>query len=101
MTSPRQAVPGQFYQGEDEELAYNVNVGNWTAAPTGACTIVKLDGADATSSVTSNTTSISGCIVTTPCLVNLVDGNSYRVEVKVRDDTDQIWEAFFFVTGEE
>jgi len=101
MTSPRQLVPGQFYQGEDEELSYSVNVGAWVAAPTGACTIVKLDNADATSSVTSGTTSVSGCVITTPCLLNLVDGNNYRVEVKFSDDGGQIWETFFHVTGEE
>ena len=98
MTS-RQTDPGQFYQGVDEEIAYTVDTGNWAASPTGASVVAKLDVVDVSGSVLSGSPSISGSLITTGCLTSLSAGEDYRVEVKFAQD-GQIWECFFFVTGE-
>jgi hypothetical protein len=102
MTSIRQTQPGQFYQGVDEEKSYTINVGNWFTAPTGASTVVKEGTVDRSASVlrsSGSLTSISGSLVTTPCMVNLTAGTDYRVEVKL-EESGEILECFFFVTGE-
>ena len=98
MTS-RQTDPGQFYQGVDEEIAYTVNTGNWAVSPTAACVVAKLGGTDVSGSVLSGNPSISGSLITTGCLTSLSAGEDYRVEMKFAQD-GQIWECFFFVTGE-
>lgn len=98
MTS-RQTDPGQFYQGVDEELPKTVNVGKWAASPTSACVVAKLDGTDVSGSVLSGNPSISGSLITTGCLTSLSAGEDYRVEMKFAQD-GQVWECYFFVTGE-
>lgn len=103
MTSIRQAIPGQLFQGEDEELSYSINVGAWNASPTGASVVVKAGSIDVSASVlraaASAGPSISGSIITTPCLVSLTSACDYRVEVKFRDSDALIWETFFYITG--
>lgn len=95
----RRAYPGQFYQGVDEEIAYTVNVGKWATAPTATCVVAKLDGTDVSASVLSGNPSISGSLITTGCLTSLSAGEDYKVEVKFAQG-GQIWECYFFVTGE-
>ena len=99
MTSIRQTVPGQFWQGVDEEISYTIDVGNWDTTPTGASTVVKLGSSDVSASVLSGTTVISGSLITTPCLTSLSAGQDYRVEVKFSSD-GLLYECFFTVTGE-
>ena len=65
MTKARQTEPGQFYQGKDEDIPYTVDVSNWTAAPTAACTVVTLNGSNVTNDVVSGTQLISGSTITT------------------------------------
>lgn len=102
MSTIRQCVPGQFYQGEDEQKSYTVNVGNWTTSPAAASTVVKVGASNVSASVLSSSgsaTSVSGSLVTTPCIINLTSGSDYRVEVKFTDG-GEIYETFFFVTAE-
>jgi len=101
MTSIRQFVPGQFEQGEDEQLPYVIDVSNWTAAPEAACVVVKVGGSDVSASVLSSSGSavgVTGASITTPCFVNLTSGCDYCAEVKF-EQSGKIWEGFFFVTG--
>lgn len=99
----RQTVPGQFYQGVDEELSYTIDVANWNASPQAASVVVKMNTTDVSTSVLRSATSnptISGSAITTPCLIDLTAGCSYRVEVKFTDSDARIWETYFFVAGE-
>lgn len=101
MTSSRQFVPGQFEQGEDEQLCYIVDVTNWATAPTGASTVAKSGGSDVSVSVlrsSASATIVSGASITTPCLINLTASCSYRVEVKF-EQSGKIYEGYFYVTG--
>lgn len=101
MSNIRQAVPGQFFIGVEEEFPLTVDVTNWADAPTAACTVIKLSGTDVSASHLSSSgsaTAISGASITTPCFINLIDSNDYRVEVKF-EQAGKIYETFFFVTG--
>lgn len=101
MTSVRQFEPGQFEQGEDEELPYVVDVTNWATAPTGASVVVKVSGSDVSASVLQSSGSavgVTGASITTPCFINLTSGCDYRAEVKF-EQSGKIYEGFFCVTG--
>ena len=101
MTRIRQCVPGQFSQGVDEELSYAVDVGNWATAPTGASAVVKIGASDVSSLILRSAASvptISGSLITTPCLVGLSAGTDYRIELKF-EQSAKLYECFFFVTG--
>lgn len=94
-------VPGQFEQGEDEELPYIIDVANWTDAPVGACVVVKVNGSDVSACVLRSSGSavgVTGASITTPCFVNLTSGCDYRAEVKF-EQSGKIWEGYFCVTG--
>lgn len=104
MTAIRQCVPGQFYQGVDEQKSYIIDVTNWMTSPTAACAVIK-EGTTVrstslfSSGAASTGATISGCQITTPCLVSLTAGTDYRVEVKFYKSGEWL-ECFFFVTGE-
>lgn len=101
MTSTRQFVPGQFEQGEDEQLPYVIDVTNWTSTPTGASVVVKVGASDVSACVLQSSGSavgVSGASITTPCFVNLTSGCDYRAEVKFTDN-GKVYEGFFYVTG--
>ncbi len=103
----RRCVPGQVYQGEDEELDYTVNVGNWTTAPTNASAVIKdSSGTDRSASnfqysgsLGATCAIISGSLITTPCIVSLTAGSDYRVEVKW-NDSGEVKECYFNITAE-
>lgn len=100
MTKARQTSPGQFYQGKDEELPYTVDVSNWTSAPTAGCVVVTLNGSDVGTDVLSGASSISGSTITTACITSLSAAEDYRVDVRFEQDGD-VWECYFFITGED
>jgi len=102
MTNTLQFVPGQVYQGADEELSYTVNVGNWTTGPAAACCTV-WEGASNRSasnlqSAGSAGPSISGSLITTPCLIKLRVGIDYRVELRF-EQSGEVYEGHFMVAG--
>ncbi len=102
MASIRQCVPGQFTQGEEEELPYTVNVGQWASTPVGASTVLKYNNLDVSAShlsISGSAPTISGIYITTPCLINLVAGNDYKLELKF-EEAGKIYECFFHVSGE-
>jgi hypothetical protein len=95
-------VPGQFWQGQDEEISYVVNVGNWATAPTGAsCTVWEGASNRSTSNLQNSTCAptISGSLITTPCIVALRVGVDYRIEVMFQQG-GEIYEGYFMVTGQ-
>lgn len=94
-------VPGQFWQADDEEIAYPIDVGNWFAAPTSASTIILLNGTNVSTSNLRNATSaptISGSIITTPCVVGLSPSQDYRLELSF-EQSGEIRKCYFVVTG--
>lgn len=103
----RRCVPGQVYQGVDEEMHRTVNVGNWTTAPTGGSAVIKDKvGNVLTASnfqtggvLGDDTVSIAGSLITTPCVVNLTAGSDYRVELKWLDG-GEIKGCYFYITAE-
>ena len=103
MTDIRQFVPGQFWQGKDEEQSYTVTVTNWATAPTAACFLIYEGasdrGASNFQSAASAGSSINGAAITTPCLVKLRAGIDYRVEVRF-EQGGEAFEGYFVVTGQ-
>jgi hypothetical protein len=100
----RQAVPGQFYQGVDEELCYTLDTSNWTTAPQTASAVIKQGASDKSASLfrTSGSTgaTVSACTITTPCIVSLASAVDYRVEIMFEDNVGKKFETFFFIKGE-
>jgi hypothetical protein len=103
MANVLQFVPGQLYQGSDEELSYTVNVGNWATTPAAACCTIWENGTDRGASNLQSSGSadatISGCLITTPCIVQLRVGSDYRVELRF-EQGGKAYEGYFMITGE-
>lgn len=104
MSRIRQFVPGQYYQGVDEEKAYTIDIANWFTAATMASAVIfegttNRSASNFSSGAGSTGATISACTVTTPCLVALRAGVDYRVEVLVQSGGEKL-EGFFTVTGE-
>jgi len=94
-------VPGHFWHGDNEEFGYAIDVGNLFTAPTAASAIILLNGSDVGASNFRNATSaptISGSIVTTPCIVGLSPSKDYRVELLVEQSGERK-KCYFIVTG--
>ena len=94
-------VPGQFWQADSEEFGYAIDVGNWFAAPTGASAVIFLNGTDVSTSnlrSSSSCPSISGSIVTTPCVISLSPSQDYRVELLLEQSGERK-QCYFVVTG--
>jgi len=95
-------VPGQFWQGQDEEISYTVDVTNWAGSPAAACFVI-YEGttnrsASNLKSAASAGPSISNADITTPCLVELRPGVDYRCELRF-EQSGQAYEGYFVVTG--
>jgi hypothetical protein len=103
MANVLQFVPGQLYQGSDEELSYTVDVGNWATAPTATCCTIwegaSSRGASNLQSSASADATISGCLITTPCIVQLRAGIDYRVELRF-EQGGKAYEGYFMIRGE-
>jgi len=101
MTSVRLFVPGQFEQGEDEELPYVVDFANWLVAPVAACVAISVNGSNLSASLLRSSGSaigITGASITTPCVINVTSGCDYRVQV--RAEQNGIAESgYFCITG--
>jgi hypothetical protein len=82
----REVVEGAQSQGEDEQIAWAIDVSNWGSSPTAVAAIVKdMDDsyADVTSTVMPiNSPSVATDTITLSPLKLLTRGNTYRVEVK-------------------
>ena len=102
MTDILRVVPGQFWASTEDEKAYTVNVGNWMTAPTSASAVIYEGATDrSASNFQSNgsaNATISGSLITTPCIVSLRDGTDYQVEIKF-EQGGEVLECFFNITG--
>ena len=103
MAEIRRCTPGQYYQGEDEQKSYTINVSNWFTSPTTASAVLFQGSTDVSASYLSISGStgatISACTVTTPCIVSLSTGVDYRMEVMVEKSGERL-ECYFVVTGQ-
>lgn len=99
----REVAEGKQYQGEDESIAYTLDVSAIGSSPTSVSVVVK----DVTNSATVTATvmptgsaSVSGDVITLPALTLLTAGVLYRVEVKYTI-TNNVLESYFYVQGQE
>ncbi len=98
----REIIESPLYQGEDEEIAYNLTTTPWGSSP--GSVVVKayeLDGTDVSSTVLNGTASVAGDVITTPAVRSLTDGTVYRLEIKFTDGDGNIWEPYFYINGQE
>lgn len=102
MASGRSIEEGVITQGEDEEIAYTLDVSSVGSAPSAPSVTVKRmsDGEDVTGTTTTGGASVSGDIITLPKLSNLSDNVKYRVEVQYTIEGN-VFETYFIVRGEE
>lgn len=104
MATTRKIIEGTIFQGEDEKIAYTLDVTNIGDSPTSPTVVVKDlsgGGTDVTSTVMpTGSASVSGNVITLPALTALTDGKNYRVEVKYTIDGN-IFETPFLVIAEE
>jgi len=98
----RRAVEGFVAQGEDEKVAYRIDVTNWGNNPSSPS--VKIydedrESADVSATCLSGSPGVSGNVITTPLIQNLTRNHDYRVEVQFAIGGNTL-ECFFEVRGE-
>ena len=99
----REIIESPIFQGEDEEIAYTVTTTPWGSSPTNVAVVAKDmtdNNAVVTSTVLSGSASVSGDVITTPKVQNLVAGHKYRIEVKFTTGGN-VLECYFELAGEE
>jgi hypothetical protein len=99
----REVAEGRQHQGEDEIITYKIDITQWDSSPTTPQVVVKRvsDNANVTSTVMpTGSASVSGNIITLPAVRNLVNGETYRIEVKFTA-SGNTYETYFFILAEE
>ena len=99
----REVVEGKQFQGEDESIAYTLDVGAVGSSPSSVAVVVKdvTAGTVVTSTVMpTGSPSVAGDVITLPALKLLTAGRLYRVEVKYTI-ANNILESYFYVQGQE
>ena len=70
-------------QGADEKVPYQLTTTPWGTDPSSPVTTIKDRDGNATSTLLSTSvTTVSGDVITTPLVQNLVAGNPYTMEIK-------------------
>jgi len=85
MTSNRKFKNTPMYQGVDERVSYTVDTGLWPGTGDPTSMVVKLydeTGADVSATKLSGSASNAGAIISTPLVILLAAGASYRLEVQ-------------------
>lgn len=97
----REVAEGIQYQGEDEEIAYTLDVTAWGASPTSPGVKVKDGATDVTATVMpAGSPTVVGNVITLPRLKLLEKDKLYRVEVKFTI-SGNVLEAYFHVQAQE
>lgn len=104
MTTVKVRKLGVQYQGVDESIAYELDMTNWTTAPTGP-TVKVYDESNGAADVTATVmpagaATVSGATITLPLLTALTLHHVYRVEVKFTGPGSNTPEAWFEVIAE-
>lgn len=98
----REVLEGKQYQGEDESIAYTLDVTAVGSSPTSVAVVVKDITNDETVTATvmpTGSASVSGNVITLPALKLLTADVLYRVEVKYTI-SGNILESYFYVQGQ-
>lgn len=102
MAISREIVEGGQEHGVDEEVAYTIATTPWGTDPTDV-SIEAYDttdlSVDVSSTVLSGSLSVAGDVITTPKIVDLTLGHTYRFEVLFHSGSN-IFEFFFTVKCE-
>ena len=89
-----------LWQGEDEQVIYNLTTTPWGSSPTIVNVVVKdSSGNDITTTVTSGNASVNGDVITLPVIQDLVDGEDYRVEIRFTV-SDNVFETWCVIKGQ-
>ena len=99
----REVAEGKQYQGEDESIAYTIDVSAIGSAPSSVSAVVKdvTNGTVVTATVMpTNVPTVSGNVITLSPLKQLTPSVLYRVEVKYTI-SGNILENYFLVQGQE
>lgn len=102
-SNSREVLEGVQYQGEDESIAYTVDVSAIGSSPSAVTVVVKdvTNSAVVTSTVMpTGSASVSGDVITLPALKLLTAGVLYRVEVKYTI-SGNVLESYFYVQAQE
>lgn len=100
----REVAEGLLVQGEDEEIAYTIDVSAVDSSPSPVSVMVKntTSGEDVTDeTMPVNELTADGGVITLSPLGNLTRGNYYRVEVLWSDGSGNTLENYFRVLGQE
>lgn len=101
MTDIRKFKESPRSQGEDERFAYEVDTTPWGGYDSDAANVLKdqYDN-DVSSTNLSGSPSVSGNVITTSVVIDLVPGIKYRLEVKWVY-SGNTFEAYGWIIGEE
>lgn len=101
MATAREVTEGRQVQGVEERISYVIPTTPWGSSPTGV--VVKgydtTDMSDASSTIFFGSASVSGDNITTPAVVSLTEGRTYRIEVKFVSGGDT-FEFYFMIKCE-
>ena len=103
MGTPREAANSPFYQGEDEEVAYEFDFENWGEPVAGTLAVVLKDntGTDVTlTNVTGAPYITATYVIVTGRVHTLTAGEAYRLEVLAEFDDGNTYEAFCQIFAE-
>lgn len=84
-------------QGADEQISYMLTTTPWGSDPSDVAVAAYNKSAnftDVSSTVLSGSPSVSGDVITTPMVKSLIEGNTYRVEVKFTT-SGNVMECYF------
>ena len=97
----RRVIESPLYQGEDEEIVYNLTTTPWGSSPSAvAVKVYDFDGNDVTATVTSGAASVAGDVITLPTIKSLTAGTEYRLEVKFTTG-GSVMEAWCIIEAQE
>ncbi len=98
--STRKVDESPVYQGEDEEIAYTFDFTEW-GTPTSPTVVLKgPEGTDISSTHLTGSNTISGDVVTTKKVIDVVRDRKYRLECRVTI-SGNLMEAYCEILGEE
>jgi len=99
----REVAESPKYQGEDERIAYTVDTGDWGGTPTAVdVKIYTYNGIAYTDTTTTNLSgaaSVVADVITTPLVIALVAGVTYRLEIRFTSGGN-VYEPFMQIVGQ-
>jgi len=100
MSSKREFTNSPVFQGEDEELAYEVDTSEWEGYTSDATNVLKdKDGTDVSDTKLDGAPSAVGDVITTSVVKDLEAGMKYRLEV-MWIHLGNVFEGWGYIIGE-